>query len=62
MSADDLDDILKALDYYDTLAFQHWARRKLRIKPGSVVHHIDGNARNFDLDNLRIVDPKENQQ
>ena len=55
----DLDELLKVMDYYDDLAFQRWARRRAGIKPGSVVDHIDGNPRNFDLDNLRIVNPKD---
>ena len=51
----DLDELLKIMDYYDDTAFQRWARRRAGIKPGSVVHHIDGNARNNDPENLVIV-------
>lgn len=58
----DFDEILRVLDYYDDRAFQHWARRRLGIKPGSTVHHIDGDPRNNDPANLRIVNPKENER
>jgi prevent-host-death family protein len=37
-------------------------RRRLGLLPGDprVAHHIDGNPRNNDPANLRIMDPKEN--
>jgi len=57
-----LADVEAAEEYRDKAAALRAGRRRAGITPqdGRVVHHIDGDPRNNDLSNLRIIDPKEN--
>jgi prevent-host-death family protein len=55
----------------DLEAYEAWRNRAVALRRGRraaglpaqdprVVHHIDGDPANNDLENLRIVDPREN--
>lgn len=49
-------------EHLDAVIARRRARRAAGLLPGDrrVVHHIDGDPANNDLDNLRVVDPREN--
>lgn len=57
-----LEDMDAGLEWQSVMAALREARRKAGLAPQDprVVDHIDGNPRNNDPANLRIMDPKEN--
>lgn len=57
-----LEDMDAGLEWQSVMAALREARRKAGLAPQDprVVDHIDGNPRNNDPSNLRIMDPKEN--